>query len=95
MAQDLDSALRAMDERIRRVKKYVARLEEENSQLKMQIDMLQEDVSERGKGEGSKLAKKNTKLMEKIRSLKRERHFVAEKISDLISEVAELKRNIE
>jgi predicted nucleic acid-binding Zn-ribbon protein len=95
MAQNLDDALRAMENRIRRVKKYVTNLEEENSQLKEQIDLLQDNIDDEGKGGGSSLAKKNSQLMKMIRSYKRERQFLAEKVSSLISEVGELRRNID
>jgi len=95
MSEDLSVAMRAMEERIQRVKQYVATLENENAGLRLQLEMLQGDIEKQQKGEGSAIAKKNIELLENMRRLKREREFLAEKIKNLIVEIDELKRNVE
>jgi hypothetical protein len=95
MSEDLNVSMRAMEERIQRVKQYVSTLESENTSLKLQIEMLHSDLDKKDKGEGSTIAKKNIELLESLRRFKREREFLAEKIKNLIVEIDELKRNVE
>ncbi len=84
-----------MEERIAKVKQYVASLEDENSELKIQLELLEDSMDKQEKGEGSVLAKKNLKLTEVLRRYTREREFLTEKIKGLIDDVQELKRNID
>lgn len=95
MTDDLNLSMRAMEERIQRVKQYVSTLENENAELKLQLEMMQNTIGKQEKGEGTVLAKKNIELLDNIRRYKREREFLAEKIKNLIVEIDELKRNVE
>jgi len=95
MTEDLNISMRAMEERIQRVKQYVSTLENENANLKLQLEMIQDNLGKQEKGEGTMLAKKNVELLDNIRRYKREREFLAEKIKSLIVEIDELKRNVE
>ena len=95
MTEDLNISMRAMEERIQRVKQYVSTLENENANLKLQLEMIQNNLGKQEKGEGTMLAKKNVELLDNIRRYKREREFLAEKIKSLIVEIDELKRNVE
>jgi hypothetical protein len=95
MTEDLNISMRAMEERIQRVKQYVSTLENENANLKLQLEMMQNNLGRHEKGEGTMLAKKNVELLDNIRRYKREREFLAEKIKSLIVEIDELKRNVE
>jgi hypothetical protein len=95
MTEDLNISMRAMEERIQRVKQYVSTLENENANLKLQLEMIQDNLGKQEKGEGTMLAKKNVELLDNIRRFKREREFLAEKIKSLIVEIDELKRNVE
>jgi regulator of replication initiation timing len=95
MTDDLNISMRAMEERIQRVKQYVSTLENENANLKLQLEMIQDNLGRHEKGEGTMLAKKNVELLDNIRRYKREREFLAEKIKSLIVEIDELKRNVE
>lgn len=95
MTDDLNLSMRAMEERIQRVKQYVSTLENENAELKLQLEMMQNSIGKQEKGEGTVLAKKNIELLDNIRRYKREREFLAEKIKNLIVEIDELKRNVE
>jgi regulator of replication initiation timing len=95
MTEDLNISMRAMEERIQRVKQFVSTLENENANLKLQLEMIQDNLGKQEKGEGTMLAKKNIELLDNIRRYKREREFLAEKIKSLIVEIDELKRNVE
>ena len=95
MTEDLNISMRAMEERIQRVKQYVSTLENENANLKLQLEMIQDNLGKQEKGEGTMLAKKNVELLDNVRRYKRERQFLAEKIKSLIVEIDELKRNVE
>ncbi|MBN2134702.1 MAG: hypothetical protein JW737_03140 [Acidobacteria bacterium] len=95
MEPDLNSALRSMEERILKVKQYVHKLEDENAELRTQLETFEDNLERQGKGEGSKLAKKNLQLSDKIRRYRSEREFVSEKIRAILDEIAELRRNME
>jgi len=95
MGHDLTEALRMMEERITKVKQYVNTLEDENSELRLQLEILEENLEKQGKGEGSVLARKNLRLTESVRSYRREREFLSEKIKSLLDEVRELMRNVD